>query len=51
MANSGKEVKVRVVVRVRPRLNDNESLWVRVIDNNTLQTLNDRNTDEALQYE
>ena len=44
------EDHVRVVVRVRPKQN-NEPLWVQVTDGSTLQTINDRNRDEALQYE
>ena len=44
------EDRVRVVVRVRPKQND-EPLWVHVTNETTLQTVNDRNRDEALQYE
>ena len=43
------EDRVRVVVRVRPK-QINEPLWVQVTDGTTLQTVNDRNRDEALQY-
>ena len=44
------EDRVRVLVRVRPKQTA-EHLWVHVTDENTLQTVNDRNRNEALQYE
>ena len=43
--------KVRVVVRVRPMLLNDDKPWVQVVDTKTLQTINHRNTDEALHYE
>ncbi len=43
--------RVKVVVRVRPQIEPEEKVFVQVMNKNTLQTINYRNTDETLQYE
>ena len=43
--------KVKVVVRVRPKLDEEENNWVDVVDDKTIQMLNHRNTDTTLKYE
>ncbi len=51
MDKSEQKSRVKVVVRVRPVTEEDNSLWVTVINKKTLQTINHRNTQEALQYE
>ena len=51
MALQGQQTRVHVVVRVRPRHNPDDSLWVEVKDQKTLLTFNHKNQDETLQYE
>ena len=43
--------KVNVAVRVRPQQDMSDSIWVRIVDGQHLETINHRNVEESLQYE
>lgn len=43
--------KVKVVVRVRPPLEEEDNNLVEVVDEKTLQMVNHRNTETTLKYE